>query len=256
MKGTWSTRKIFYITKDLRQTLRLLHDTVFATQHIRWGSPISHLVSRPPDAEAWGDASLKAGGGFSLDLRFWWHLEWPEEVRRRTVNQIQYWDYDQAELVTINILEFVVIIINFVAAVEHWSATANPRQPYPVLLNWCDNTSADSWVARACRSSIQGKALGLLLCSYLINCDAGLRSSHLSGDTNTIADRISRFHTSGSSPDFSRLLQATPQLRCCRRYHPNPELVSVIFRILCSTQMPDPTRKLPRGHFDPAPAGF
>ena len=128
--------------------------------------------------------------------------------------------------------------------------------PYPVLLNWCDNTSADSWLARASRSSPQGKKLGLLLCSYLINSNVGIRSSHVAGIANTIADRISRYHTSGSTPNFATLLQEIPQLRSCRRYHPNPELVSAIYQALCLEQMPDPTRKLPQGRFERVPAGF
>ena len=111
--------------------------------------------------------------------------------------------------------------------------------PYPVLLAWCDNTSADSWIKRASRSSPGGKALGVLLCCYLINSPVGLRLQHISGKTNIIADRISRTHVSGHDPDFSQLLQTIPQLRSCRRYRLNPVLVSAISLALCSGSSPD-----------------
>ena len=91
----------------------MLYMATFPPEPIRWGSPVSHLVSRPPDAEAWGDASLIAGGSFSLDLQFWWHISWPPEVRDRKINHIEYWDYDKEQLVSINVLEFVVIIITY-----------------------------------------------------------------------------------------------------------------------------------------------
>ena len=71
MHGVWATSKKNFITKTLKAKLALLHKLTMGTHIDIWGSPISHLVDRPADAQAWGDSSLFAGGAFSLDLTFW-----------------------------------------------------------------------------------------------------------------------------------------------------------------------------------------
>ena len=72
------------IIPTLREELNLLRE-IFEDSSVKWSSPIAHLLPRVHDAVAAGDSSLRAAGGWSTDLGFWWHLEWPEEVVQRTL---------------------------------------------------------------------------------------------------------------------------------------------------------------------------
>ena len=72
-KAIWSSKKKCFINKSLREELNLLIE-ILTNPKIRWSTPIAHLISRTPGFQAWGDASLHAAGGFSVDLGFYWYL--------------------------------------------------------------------------------------------------------------------------------------------------------------------------------------
>ena len=65
----------------LKEEIKFL-TAALSNPSIRWETPIGHIIERVPSSEAAADACLYGGGGFSTDLRFWWHLEWPEEIQR------------------------------------------------------------------------------------------------------------------------------------------------------------------------------
>ena len=46
---------------------------------IRLESHIGHMVPRDPEIEAGADSCKRAGGGWSIDLLFWWHLVYKDE---------------------------------------------------------------------------------------------------------------------------------------------------------------------------------
>ena len=215
---------------------------------------IGHMIPREPSFEAWGDSSLDAGGGFSPDLLFWWFVAWPDNVRSCTLMFRPNDEPTSKEFVSINALEFVVIILNYAAsklAILEEPETYN--SPAPILLNYADNTSAISWTKRAARSSPMGKALGLILCSLLINSPLALHSEHVAGVNNVLADKISRspLHDSNTCPCFDALTQEFPILISCRRYIPSPELLSEIYQALSLGCALDPINRLPLGHFAP-----
>ena len=120
--------------------------------------------------------------------------------------------------------------------------------PHPKALIQADNTAADSWTRKIASSSIIGKALCRILCSLLVNQTAGLDSAHISGDDNDCADNISRLNKDSVS-SISSLFQKYPKLASYRRYHPSPELISLIYSALLNNlgEVPMPLRL--RGHF-------
>ena len=97
-----------------------------------------HLVNRSPSAVSYSDSCLHAAGGYSLDLGFWWYIEWPLAIQQSTLKFI-YNDND-GKLVSINALEYASLIINYVAAyyvLTHVYPTA--QDPHPVVL-YCPQT--------------------------------------------------------------------------------------------------------------------
>jgi hypothetical protein len=52
---------------------------------IEWKMLIAHLTPRMPFATTIGDSSLEGAGGFSITLRFWWHIHFLDKVVWRTL---------------------------------------------------------------------------------------------------------------------------------------------------------------------------
>ena len=59
-----------------------------------------------PNFVAWGDSSLSQTGGFSHDLKFWWHWEWPDSIQARTLSAYQLKAKIDDKLISINLLEY------------------------------------------------------------------------------------------------------------------------------------------------------
>ena len=236
----------YFIPPTLRRELDLVRAWLADDSGITWSTPLAHVIRRVPYATSWGDACLYGGGGFSLKLLFWWHLEWPREIHQKTKAFIK--DDSNKNLVSINVLEFVTIIINFAAALTALTIDGHDDDPFPVLLNFADNMSSVRWTNHYCKGSLKARALGLLFCCLLVNCTLGINAQWMAGDENKIADAISRtkdpFSRSddGShhrSFDYSSLVQQFPQLKPCRRFHPSPDFLSLLWRTILTGQLPD-----------------
>lgn len=108
-----------------------------------WSTPIGHIVKRDHLFQFWGDASIKAGGGYSPQLKVWWYIEWPSYIKDSTIDKFQckILDKKSRDLISINILEFVVIIISYAAAlVVAKENNLLMQDRYPVGLFLSDNT--------------------------------------------------------------------------------------------------------------------
>ena len=81
-----------------------------------------------------------------------------------------------------------------------------------------------------------------LQCALLINNPVGLAPvGHISSKDNEIADRISRFHSlTEALLGFEQLSQDFPQLRYCKRFQPNAELISFVLDALLNKKLQDP----------------
>ena len=76
--------------------------------------PIGHLIRRMPSGIGYSDSCLHAAVGYSLDLVFWWYIEWPPSIRNRTLRFV--FSDENGKLVTINALEYASLIIKYVSA--------------------------------------------------------------------------------------------------------------------------------------------
>ena len=74
------------------------------------------MIDRDLDFISYGDASLDAGGGFVENL-FWWHTEWSQDVQTLTLKNLIITRKCKLteESILINLLEFVIEIINYTA---------------------------------------------------------------------------------------------------------------------------------------------
>ena len=226
----WSKKDKYFIIPTMKAEIKLLIHLLENPKTYRWESPIAHRAEKDPDSTTYGDACLYGGGGFSTDLGFWWQVDWPEEIKNRTLVHIK--DGKSGQLISINALEYLVVIINYAAASfchQENVREGNNRAECPTNLNLVDNTSADAWTTKMCTKSKEAKSLALILCSMMINNPVGLNSKYLPCTQNDIADAISRLHKSNKMFEISKLMQDYPELHNCRRFHPSKELLSRLY---------------------------
>ncbi len=60
------------------QELEFFCDKLKPDLGINWETPITHLMLHMPFTTTIGDGSLNGTGGFSIALKFWWHLSFPD----------------------------------------------------------------------------------------------------------------------------------------------------------------------------------
>lgn len=228
-------KQTFTICATLREELAFI-TALLDDWEIPLCTPIGHIVPREPRWTIAGDACTSGGGGWSTDLRVWWHWDFTEEIIRRAALGKR-----NSRRISINVLETVVIIINYAAAMYACHIDGLPLDDFPVLLNLCDNTSACSWINKRCRDSLIGRRLGRMFAGMLLNNALGIQAEWLSTHANVIADEVSRVkRQDGGDYDYSQLLSRFPELQSCRRFHPSPTLLSLISSVLVDNVSPDP----------------
>ncbi len=195
-----------------------------------------------PMFTSFGDSCLKGTGGYSIMLRFWWHIPFHEAVKQRTL--LNKRDNKDGLLILINVLKFVTDIINYCATLHIATTTSVTNDPYLVLLNVTDNASAQSWTTGACKKSKVGHMLARFFCSLMINSPLGINSKWISTDENKIDHDISRIKKESAdedSPpffDYSTLTQRYPELIHCSSFTIQPKLISLIWEIVLTKRWP------------------
>ena len=125
-----STRQ-HWINRTLREEF-LLITRALSSKHLNLRTKLSHLVRRDPSAQAWSDSCLYAAGGYSITMGFWWYLEWPPEVRKYTLIYVR--NNKDGSLISINVLEYAALLINYAATYHYYSTHPDQSDPYPVVL--------------------------------------------------------------------------------------------------------------------------
>lgn len=241
-KAIHKNKKRYAMNKTLRWELTFISEALTANW-INMARPIGHMVPRrDPRGKALSDSSLHAAGGYSTDLGFYWYLAWPEEVQRLTLRFKSKYKHDNGDIVSINVLEYAAMIITYVAS-YHVMVQLDPSldDPFPMLELWGDNTSAESWILKASKSSLVGRALSRIQCALMINNPVGIWAGYINTHANVIADRISRILSeSHLTVEMTKLAQEFPELRTCRRFHPSSELISLIMQALLTDKFVNP----------------
>ena len=188
-----------------------------------------------------GDSSLLSCGGYSIELRFWWFIPFPDEVVAQTHLHLK--NNASQNFVLINVLEYVTIIINYCGALTTYLEDGHGEDPHPVVLCVTDNVSAKNWTMHTSKKSIIGCALARFFCGLMIGSDVGINAKWIAIETNKIVNailRLKKSHTSTSfCYDFFKLKQDHADLKHCRFYHPSQELLSLIWKTVLTQKSPD-----------------
>ena len=115
-------------------------------------------------------------------------------------------------LISVNLLTYAVFIINY--AVASYINSLHPPSkdnPYPVLLDWADNMTANKWVLKSTATNPAGRDLSHLFCALRINMSLDLNRGFIPDHIDIIVDRISRVFTVSDYPlDFYFLSHEVP----------------------------------------------
>ena len=232
------SNRTHFLNSTAKEELRLVR---LALSSCSLRTPIAHLVSRDPSGKGYSDSSLDAAGGWSTDCKFWWYLEWSEEVRLKTLRYHQ--NNRDGKLISINVLEFASVIINYAAMSLYFRLHQDPSNPFPIALLFADNVAAEIWTLKGCKRSLLGRALGRLLCALMIDNPLGVSTARIDTHANYIADEISRLKKEKDSLNFFvTLVHSYPQLRGCVRFQPSQELLSAISEALLTEKLADPLK--------------
>ena len=102
----------YNISTTMHAEIEFLRDKLKPDSGIEWETPIVHLIPCTPFATMIGDSSLEGAGGFPIKLGFWRHIQFPIDIVQRTLL------FRDSPLVSINVLKYVTVIINYIAALH------------------------------------------------------------------------------------------------------------------------------------------
>ncbi len=179
----------YNINQTMHQEIDFFCDKLRPDSGIQWEAPIAHIIPRIPTCITFGNRCLDGAGGYSLSLGFWWHLPIFHDIIMQTL--LHKCDNLDGRLISINILEFITVIINYYAALHVILTSKVTDNPHRVLLNVTNNAFALSWTTGACQKSKLGQLLARFFCSLLINSPLGMNSQWISMLDSVLTDDIS-----------------------------------------------------------------
>jgi hypothetical protein len=175
---------------------------------------------------------LRACGGYSIKLKFWWHLSFPKEIVERTLFNLK--NNKDKRFIPINCLEYFTIIMNYCASLLIFETREITDDPHPVALCVTDYMSALNWTLHTSKKSIIGRALARFFCGILIGSNVGVNAQWISTIENVIVNKILRFKTTNLEPssiptyNYANLQQEHEELKVCSFFQPSPKLVLLL----------------------------
>jgi hypothetical protein len=245
----WSNRSPMKMNAAIRDSLSVILASLQNPSH-RWAQPIGFIIERDPHFTTVGDASGIAGGAYCESLKFWFDIMWSPRVRASFA----------AHYISINSLEFIVVIIQLAAVITRLEAPLHEQQALfprgvpaqPILFSWTDNTAAEIWSNRVTSMSHQGQQLISIVAELLRTRNIGLNARHIPGVDNVLADFISR-PTDPHSERSEQIFQMNESVRTWDYFLPSPEFLQSITCALYSKPTPGlPSLPKNLGRFVPA----
>jgi hypothetical protein len=236
----WNPKHKVTVSDPLRAEIKILHDYLEDRSN-KWAISIGALIKRDPQFGFTGDASQKAGGAYSHELRLWWDAIWPERYYARCKLPSKHPDF-----LHINLLEFVVVITS-VAAATTWleddsSSSICHRDlqipAIPVCKLQTDNESVRSWVHKVAARSEKGQRLVQIYAEMLHRSECVFPIEHIAGDKNILADYISRPDDTNLSCSLrhEQIFLTDVRTRSYDYFQVNPELLLLLDCALFSNE--------------------
>jgi hypothetical protein len=120
----------YNINRTMRYKIEFFWDKLKPDLGIKWEMPIAHLIPQTPFATTIGDSLLEGAGGFSITLGFWWHIHFLDEMVQHTLRFKTR--NNNSMLVLINVLELVMVIINYCTTLHVVWTSPITDDPHPV----------------------------------------------------------------------------------------------------------------------------
>jgi hypothetical protein len=237
----------YLVNRTMQDELNFIAHALKPDSGIKFKTPIVHLILRTPTPSIVGNSLLLACGGYSITLKFWWHLSFLENVVKQTLLHLK--DNSDESLISINYLKYFTIIVNYCASLVFFSTRKVNNDPHPVVLCVTDSTRVLNWTLHTSKKSSIGRALASFFCGLLIGSNIGIHAKWISTVKNEVADKISRLKkltttdSKSSSThhtyDYVNLQQEHKELKACIFFQPSHKLVSLLLGILLTGKYPD-----------------
>jgi hypothetical protein len=227
----WGWRQQYRLSAAIR---RELHAVLTSLESEPWEIFIPQVIPRDAHFHSEGDASQLAGGATSVSLSYWFRVMWSDRIRRGVKLDPKHSDY-----VHINCLEFIVALLQVVAAVVRLEADdvpftlaatyPNGFPAFPVLKSLTDNTATEKWASSLTTTSPRAWALVYLLGQLLQRSRLTTQTNWLAGESNLVPDWISRPDLTLSPVALrAQTFQKYPWMLLLDFFQPSLELCSVL----------------------------
>ncbi len=70
----------YLVNTTMQDKLIFIKRALSPKSGIKFETAIGHLIPCTPTASIIGDSSLLACRGYSITLKFWWHLSFPKDI--------------------------------------------------------------------------------------------------------------------------------------------------------------------------------
>lgn len=241
----WRTKTPIPIPPPVTYELKALHRQ-FSDFSRPWSISIGHVVPRDAQFTSLGDACGTGGGAYCHDLEYWFDVIWSPLTRQQF----------NAGSIHINILEFVVVILQLAAAITRAEEDGKQYniQPLSKLLIRTDNSPSRNWAQhKVSAKSERGQLFVSIYADLFDRTTLTVECNHIAGESNSLADFISRPQctTDSHATRCEQIFLREPKLKSYPFFRPSPELLSCLVSRLSVKQWQESPR-LPRslGRFE------
>ena len=242
----WRTKTAIPLLTAVNYELKQIHETLTKATN-SWSINIGHAVPRDAQHTSLGDTCGVGGGVFCHELKYWFDVVWSDKTQQQFV----------AGKIHINVLEFIVVLLQLAAAIvkyEEHPAKAT-MQPLSKLLIRTDNSPSRNWAHKVWAKSERGQIFVSLYAHLIERTPLTIACNHIAGVDNNLADFISRPPlTSYSLADrCEQIFLQEPKLKFYSYFRPSAELLSCLESRLF-TERWQPNLPLPKllGRFETA----
>ena len=239
----WRNKIAIPLPQGVQHELQSLHDQL-ADQSNPWSTSIGHIIPRDAQFTSLGDACGAGGGAYCHNLRFWFDILWSDETKRQ---------FDAGKI-HINILEFIVVILQLAAAITRAEedATQFAIQPLSKILIRTDNSPSQNWAHKVSSKSERGQLFVSIYADLLERTQLTVACNHIAGEDNDLADFLSRpiANTNSHVDRCAQIFRKEPRLEMYHFFRPTAEFLSCLHSRLFITQwQASPPLPSKLGHF-------